>query len=301
MKTILRLVVFIRSRWGWLALAFACLVASTAFGMILPRMLGDGVDTALRVGESGFLWWPMARETAIWLVAGTIIVASTLRGVSDYGQQYLSEVVSQKVSYDIRNAIYDRLQRLSFSYYDQAQTGQLMSRATVDVEAIRMFFGMGLIGIVQAVIMVVAISIILLLMDWRLALMTMAFLPFICWIAYKFSSHIRPMWLRIQEQLAVLGTRLQESLTGIRIVKSFSREKEEGQKFAAHDVRNGLTHGPYPLVWRTRGNSRYNDHRLPAPVHTVCANDGDARPPHGNDGKPYFPYRISRAAYSRNT
>jgi ABC-type multidrug transport system fused ATPase/permease subunit len=231
MKVILRLIVFIRSRWGWLGLAFGCMVASTLFAMIIPRMLGDGIDTALRVG-SGFLWWPMAQETAIWLVAGTIIVASALRGASDYGQQFLAEAVSQKISYDIRNAIYDRLQRLSFSYYDQAQTGQLMSRATVDVEAIRMFFGMGLLGIVQSLIMVTVISIILLLMDWRLALMTMAFLPFIGWIAYKFSSKIRPMWLKIQEQLAFLGVILQESLTGIRIVKSFSREKEEGNKFA---------------------------------------------------------------------
>jgi ABC-type multidrug transport system fused ATPase/permease subunit len=232
MKVILRLVIFIRSRWGWLALAFGCMVASTLFAMIIPQMLSDGIDTALKVGESGFLWWSTSRETAIWLVAGTIIIASALRGVSDYGQQFLTEAVSQKISYDIRNAIYDRLQRLSFSYYDQAQTGQLMSRATVDVEAIRMFFGMGMLGIFQSVIMVVAISIILLSMDWKLALMTIAFLPFISWIAYKFSSKIRPMWLRIQEQLAFLGVILQESLTGIRIVKSFSREKEEGKKFA---------------------------------------------------------------------
>jgi ABC-type multidrug transport system fused ATPase/permease subunit len=232
MKTILRLAIFIRSRWGWLALAFGCMIASTVFGMIIPRMLGNGIDTALRVGDSGFLWWSTSRETAIWLVAGTIIIASILRGISDYGEQFLTEFVSQKVSYDIRNAIYDRLQRLSFSYYDQAQTGQLMSRATVDVEAIRMFFGMGLLGIVQSVIMVAAISVILLLMDWKLALMTIAFLPFISWIAYKYSSRIRPMWLKIQEQLAFLGVILQESLTGIRIVKSFSREKEEGKKFA---------------------------------------------------------------------
>lgn len=232
MKTILRLVVFIRSRWGWLGLAFGCLVAGTAFSMIIPQMLGTGIDTALKVEESGFLWWQTSREVAIWLVAGTIIIASALRGASDYGQQYLAEAVSQKVSYDIRNAIYDRLQRLSFSYYDQAQTGQLMSRATVDVEAIRMFFGMGLLGITQAVIMVIAISCILLLMDWKLALMTIAFLPPIGWIAYRFSSKIRPMWLKIQELLAVLGTILQESLTGVRIVKSFSRQKEEGQKFS---------------------------------------------------------------------
>jgi ABC-type multidrug transport system fused ATPase/permease subunit len=178
MKTILRLAIFIRSRWGWLALAFGCMIASTVFGIIIPRMLGDGIDTALQVGTSGFLWWSTSRETAIWLVAGTIIVASILRGFSDYGEQFLTEFISQKVSYDVRNAIYDRLQRLSFSYYDQAQTGQLMSRATVDVEAIRMFFGMGLLGIIQSVIMVAAISVILLLMDWKLALMTIAFLSF---------------------------------------------------------------------------------------------------------------------------
>lgn len=233
MKVLLRLVVFVRGRWGWLTLAFVCLVGGTAFSMIIPRMLGDGIDTALRVKDSGFLWWPMARETAIWLVAGTIIIASALRGVSEFGQRYIAEAVSQKVSYDVRNAIYDRLQRLSFAYYDQAQTGQLMSRATVDVEAIRMFFGMGLLGIVQTVVMVIAISCILLLMDWKLALMTMAFLPFIGWLAYRFSSRIRPIWMKIQQLMAVLGTVLQESLIGVRIVKSFNREKEESRKFSS--------------------------------------------------------------------
>ena len=232
MKVILRLAVFVRNRWGWLALAFVCVVAGTAFGLVIPRMLGDGIDTALRVSESGFLWWQTSRDVAIWLVAGTIIIASALRGVSGYGENFLSEFISQKVSYDIRNAIYDRLQRLSFSYYDQAQTGQLMSRATADVEAIRMFFGMGLLGIVETVIVVIAISCILLLMNWKLAVMTMAFLPFISWIAYKFSSRIRPMWLKIQQLLATLTIILQESLTGVRIVKAFSRQKQESSKFS---------------------------------------------------------------------
>ncbi len=198
----------------------------------MPRMLGDGIDTALRVTDSSFLWWPMARETAMWLVAGTIIVASALRGLAGYGQSYLQEVISQKVSYDVRNAIYDRLQRLSFAYYDQAQTGQLMSRATVDVEAIRMFFGMGLIGLVQMVIMVTVVGVILLLIDWKLTLMTMAFMPFIAWLAYRFSSHIRPMWLRTQELMAELGTILQESLIGVRVIKAFNRQKEESRKFS---------------------------------------------------------------------
>ncbi len=232
MKTILRLLIFVRSRWGWLLLAFGCLIAGTVFSIIIPRMLGTGIDTALRVTESEFLWWQTTRETAIWLVAGTIVVASALRGVAEYGQSYLGEVVSQKISYDIRNAIYDRLQRLSFAYYDQAQTGQLMSRATVDVEAIRMFFGMGMIGIVQMLILVIAVAVILLLMDWKLALSTMAFLPVIGWLAWRFSSRIRPIWMKIQQLMAELGIVLQESLTGVRIVKSFNREKEEGEKFA---------------------------------------------------------------------
>ncbi len=231
MKTILRLIVFVRSRWGWLALAFMCLVFSTAFGLIIPRMLGTGIDTALMVG-SGFLWWKMPRETAIWLVAGTVLIASALRGGSDYGQTYLSQTISQKTSYDIRNAIYERLQRLSFAYHDQAQTGQLMSRATVDVEAIRMFFSMGLIGITQLVIMFIAISCILFLMDWKLALLTLAFMPLIGWRAITFSNRLRPIWLKIQELLAALGTVLEESLTGVRIVKAFSRQKEESQKFS---------------------------------------------------------------------
>jgi ATP-binding cassette subfamily B protein len=195
-------------------------------------MLGDGIDTALRVTDSAFLWWPMERETAMWLVAGTIIIASALRGLAGYIQNYLQEVVSQKVSYDVRNAIYDRLQRLSFAYYDKAQTGQLMSRATVDVEAVRMFFGMGLIGLVNMIIMVIAIGIVLLLMDWKLALFTMAFMPFIGFVAYRFSSRIRPMWLRTQELMAELGVVLQESLIGVRIIKAFNRQKEESRKFS---------------------------------------------------------------------
>ena len=232
MKTILRLIVFVRNRWGWLFLAFICLAFATAFGLIVPRMLGTGIDTALKVTESGFLWWQMPRDTAIWLVAGTVIAASALRGLAEYGQTFLSQTVSQKTSYDIRNAIYERLQRLSFAYHDQAQTGQLMSRATVDVEAIRMFFGMGILGITQLVIMLIAISSILLVTNWQLALLTLAFMPLIAWRTITFSNHLRPIWLKIQELMAALGTILEESLTGVRIVKAFSRQKEEDRKFS---------------------------------------------------------------------
>ena len=233
MRIIARLIFFVRKHWWGLAVALLCMVATTGFSLIIPRMLGNGIDTALQTGSSGFLWWQTSPEMAIWLVAGVVIGASIFRGVSAYGQTYYSQAVSQKTSYDIRNAIYDRLQRLSFAYHDQSQTGQLMSRATVDVEAIRMFFGNGMLGIINLVIMVGAVSCILLLMDWKLALLVLAFLAPIGWRAVVIRSHLEPMWLKIQELLASLGTILEESLTGVSVVKAFSRQKEESRKFSS--------------------------------------------------------------------
>jgi len=185
-------------------------------------MLGEGIDTVLGSGERSFLW----------LAAGIVLGASALRGVSEYGNRYFREVVSQKTSYDVRNALYDRLQHLSFAYHDQAQTGQLMSRATVDVEAVRMFFGWGLLGVVEIFVLFVAVSYVLVSMNWQLALLTLAFMPAIGWRTIVVSGRLRPIWLKVQQLMGVLGTTLEESLTGIRVVKGFSRQKEESQKFS---------------------------------------------------------------------
>ena len=222
MRTLLRLMIFAQKYWGWLFLAFICLVATTAFSLAVPRMLGKGIDTVLSQGERSFLI----------LAAVVVIGASILRGLSVYGNTYFTEVVSQRASYDIRNALYERLQRLSFAYHDQSQTGQLMSRATVDVEAIRMFFGRGLLGIVQTFALFVGISYLLVSMDWKLALLTLAFMPAVGWRAIIVSRRLRPIWLRVQELWAALGTTLEESLTGVRVVKAFSRQPEESRKFS---------------------------------------------------------------------
>jgi ATP-binding cassette subfamily B protein len=163
-----------------------------------------------------------------------------LRGLSEYGSRYFREVASQKTSYDIRNAIYNRLQGLSFAYYDNAQTGQLMSRGTVDVEAVRMFFGLGLLGVVEILAMSVAVSYILISMDWKLALLTLAFMPAIAWRTIAVSVRLRPIWLKIQQLMGITGTTLEEGLTGVRVVKGFSRQKEESQKFSTQskDIYN---------------------------------------------------------------
>ncbi len=185
MKTILRLLGFVQKYWGMLLLAFLCLVLSTAFAIAVPRMLGDGVDAVLGSGERSF----------IIIVAVVVVVASALRGIAGYANRYLSEVVSQKVSYNIRNALYERLQRLSFSFHDQSQTGQLMSRATVDVEAIHMFFGMGLLGAFQLLFMSAGVVYMLVAIDWKLALFTVAFVIPVAWLAVNFGRGIQPIWL----------------------------------------------------------------------------------------------------------
>jgi ABC-type multidrug transport system fused ATPase/permease subunit len=222
MKTIIRLLGFISEYWFMLILAFVCLVIGTVAGIVIPRMLGDGIDEVLGSGERSF----------IIIAAVVVIVAAALRGFAGYGNRYYSEVISQRASYKIRNALYERLQRLSFEFHDRSQTGQLMSRATVDVEATRMFFAMGLLGMLQVLLMVLGVAYMLLAIDWKLALFTLLFVIPVTWLAVSFGNRIRPIWLKVQAMLGFMGTTLEESLAGVGVVKAFSRQKEESQKFS---------------------------------------------------------------------
>ncbi len=221
MRILLRLAVFTQKYWARLLIAFICLLMTTAFSLVVPWVLREAIDTVIGQGERSFLI----------LAAVAVVIASALRGIFAYGNNYLSEVASQKTAYDIRNALYDQLQRLSFAYHDKTQTGQLMSRATADVEAVRMLISRGLLGLVQTLILFFAVFYILVTMDWKLALFTLAFLPVISARAISVSRRLRPVWLKIQQLFGVLGTILEENLTGIRVVKAFSRQNEESQKF----------------------------------------------------------------------
>ena len=160
-----------------------------------------------------------------------VIGFAVLRGVFAYGQTYLGEWISQRVAYDLRNGIYDRLQRLSYAYHDQQQTGQLMSRATQDVEAVRMFIMMGVIRGAYIIVLLVASLVLMMVTNWKLALVVWAFIPFIVWRSTVMAFSLRPLWTAIQEGLARLATVLQEALSGARVVKAFAREEHEGEKF----------------------------------------------------------------------
>jgi ABC-type multidrug transport system fused ATPase/permease subunit len=222
MRTVLRITSFVQRYWFMLLLAFLCIIIGTGFGIIVPIMLGKGIDTVISMGQ----------HSAIIIAAVVIVVSSAMRGFAGYGQRYFAEVVAQKVTYNIRNALYARLQRLSYSFHDRNQTGQLMSRATVDVEVTRMFFALGLLGMAQIVSMAIGVGYVLLAANWKLGLMTLAFVLPVAWLAATFGSRIRPIWLKVQAMMGFMGNTLEESLSGVAVVKAFSRQEEESRKFA---------------------------------------------------------------------
>ena len=173
-----------------------------------------------------------ADAPSVLLRAALFIVGfAVLRGAFAFLQAYWAERNSQAVSFDMRNDLYAKIQRLSFSYHDQNQTGQLMIRATDDVEKVRLFLGQGLVQLVNALVLVTAILIILFTTNSRLALATIWILPVALALFMLFGTIVQPLFMRVQQKLSALNTILQENLAGIKVVKAFTREKSEEKKF----------------------------------------------------------------------
>jgi ATP-binding cassette, subfamily B, multidrug efflux pump len=168
----------------------------------------------------------------------SIIVFAALRGLFAFLQAYWAEKNSQAVAYDLRNDLYAKIQNLSFSYHDKNQTGQLMIRATDDVEKVRLFIGQGLLQLVGAVILLLGTVIILFTSNAPLAWTAMPILPVAIITFVIFASLAQPMFSKVQQKLSHLNTVLQENLAGIKVIKAFTREKEQQAKFknAANDT-----------------------------------------------------------------
>ncbi|WP_322805409.1 ABC transporter ATP-binding protein [Thermanaerothrix sp.] len=163
--------------------------------------------------------------------AVAILVFAIVRGLFAFLQSYWAERNSQAVAFDLRNELYAKIQRLSFSYHDRQQTGQLMVRATDDVEKLRLFLGQGLLQLVGAVILLTGTLILLFSTNPGLALTTLWILPVALILFAIFSRISRPMFTRVQQRLSELNTILQENLAGIKVIKAFVREREEQAKF----------------------------------------------------------------------
>jgi ABC-type multidrug transport system fused ATPase/permease subunit len=223
LRIFVRIFALLRPHWLPSLGAVACLGFSTGLSLIIPWLIAYVIDTGLQHGQLGNLL----------LVAGAILITSALRGLFAYGQGYLSQFVSNLVAYDLRNQVYDHLQKLSFAFHDESETGQLMSRLTVDIEAIRNFMTLGLLRSVLTLVTFVAITVILFRLDVYLALVTLASVPILHFLSFQVARRLRPLWMNVQNENGALGTVMQESLSGVRVVKAFAREEFEIAKFGA--------------------------------------------------------------------
>ena len=214
-----------QDKWRWIG-AWTSLLLSTAFFLTVPGLIGRAIDGAFPA--EGKI--PATRDELI-LIGLTIVGVIFLRGIFNFGNLYLSESLSQRVSYKVRNLVYDKLQHLSFAFHDHEHTGNLMSKSTVDVEMIRNFVQMGLVRSGQILLLVVGVSIIMLITDWQLGLVSLIFIPIVSFRAIVASAAMRKTWYRAQVEMGHLTTVLQENLEGQRVVKAFGAEAYEEVKF----------------------------------------------------------------------
>ena len=213
-----------------LLVAYVTFFAGIGFSLMVPKLFGESIDRLVTFEDGGLVaLYPGFTTLAIF--ASALLAASLLRGFCDFGRTYTTDSLSQLVSYDLRNSIYNKLQHLSFAYHDLEHTGNLMSKATADVEAIRRFVNMGLVRSLEVVVRTVAITAILIFLNWELALISLVFVPFLVLRSTLVIGKLRAMWLHVQEVNGELVTVLQENLVGIHVVKAFASEEHEKRKY----------------------------------------------------------------------
>jgi ATP-binding cassette subfamily B protein len=221
MKTLLRVLPYYRNYRWLMALGYLAVVGNAFFNLMVPWLIGVGVDRGVVRQDSAQLI----------VVSVLIVIASALRGLCAFAQNYLGETAAQGGSYELRRAMYAHVQQLSFSFHDQAQTGDLLTRSMSDVEQLKNFMGRGVLMIFNLVLLVVGVAIALLAMNWQLALLSLVMLPLLYWRAAAYSQSIRPMFRAIQDQVAKVATLVQDNAAGARVVKAFGHERQEIQRF----------------------------------------------------------------------
>ncbi|MGH3114055.1 MAG: ABC transporter transmembrane domain-containing protein, partial [Gaiellaceae bacterium] len=222
MRTFVRLLGFLRPyRWS-LAVSVVLAVGSQAAAVTIAFLTGDALQGAVEAEEL----------SELWTIALAVLLVGLARALFMVGRRLISGRQALGVEYDMRDAVYAKLLRLSFGFYDRHQTGQLMSRATVDLQAVRFFLGYGLIFFFQHVLTIVGVTIALFVLDWQLALAATAFTPVLVVLAYRYSRVSHPVLRDVQQRMADVATVAEENIVGVHVVKSFAQERNESSKFA---------------------------------------------------------------------
>jgi ABC-type multidrug transport system fused ATPase/permease subunit len=222
MRTFVRLLGFLRPYQWSLALSVLLAVGSQAAAVTIAFLTGDALQGAVEAEQL----------SELWTIAVAVLLVGLARALFMVGRRLISGRQALGVEYDMRDAVYAKLLRLSFGFYDRHQTGQLMSRATVDLQAVRFFLGYGLIFFFQHVLTIVGVTIALFVLDWRLALAATAFTPVLVVLAYRYSRVSHPVLRDVQQRMADVATVAEENIVGVHVVKSFAQERNEASKFA---------------------------------------------------------------------
>ena len=217
-----RLIRYALPHWRLSAGTLAVTLVGTVADLAIPMFLREAVDQGLKDGA----------QTVLYVAAGLVVAFTAFKGLSQFGRQFMAEVLSQRVVFAIRNQLYMHIQSLSFRFHDQTRTGELMSRTTSDVERVRRFASMGIFQIVQIFLVTGGVAVILFVIDWQLALLSLLIIPVLVGIALSFAKRIRPLFQLVQEAWADVNVVVQENLAGARVVRAFAQEDAEARRFA---------------------------------------------------------------------
>ncbi len=223
MKSIKRLRILLRPFLPQIALAFLFLVLLTAIDMVFPEIIREVIDIGITGGQVHFFF----------LAAGILAGLSILRAGIGFGNRYSSEWLAHHIAYDLRNRLYNHIQRLSFSFHDHSQSGQLISRCIEDVRSLQNFTGGGMLELTRVLILMLGIIVILVITQPLLAVIALLPMVPLTLMTTSFGKRVGRMFLAADNALGELSARLQENVTGVQVVRAFAREKYEIQRFDA--------------------------------------------------------------------
>jgi ABC-type multidrug transport system fused ATPase/permease subunit len=219
MATFWRLLGFLRPYRGGVAISLVLAAAAMGAGVLIPYLIGQTIDEIQGSGAD------------LWLLGLAVAGAGLLRLTFSVARRVVAGRVSLGVEYDLRNRMYGHLHALELAFFDTQQTGQLMSRATVDLQSVRFFLGYGLIFIVQSALSIVIAAAVMLALNVELALVALAPTPFVIWIAYRYGRKNRPATQEVQQRIAELTAEAEENIGGVRVVKGFAQEERQLERF----------------------------------------------------------------------
>src|SRR5215208_1867006 len=220
-RTFGRLLAFLRPYKWSLAVSIVLAVLSQAGQFAGAFLTGEGIAQAVEDDDAH----------ALKLVVAAIVLVGISRAIFMAARRLISGRQALAVEFDLRSALYSRLVRLSFGFYDRHQTGQLMSRATVDIQTVRFFLGYGLIFFFQNLLTLFGATAVMFFVNWRLTLVALWIAPLLIGLAYRYSHVAHPLLRDVQQQMANVATVAEESIVGVHVVKSFAQERAEQAKF----------------------------------------------------------------------